>query len=135
MTQTAITYPTVTLNNFSGTRIKEILEDVADNLFNQDPYYQQGGDMVRVGGLKYAIDPNADMGKRITDMELDGKPIEPDKEYAVAGWASVGQPLEGKPVWDVVAEYLRDKKTVTVTDLNEPVIKGISGNPGYAPLA
>ena len=134
MTQTAITYPTVTLNNFTGTRIKEILEDVADNLFNKDPYYQQGGDMVRVGGLKYAIDPNADMGKRITDMELDDKPIEPDKEYSVAGWASVAQPLEGKPVWDVVAEYLRDQKTVTVTDLNEPVIKGVSGNPGFSPL-
>ena len=135
MTQTAITYPTATVNNFTGTRIKEILEDVADNLFNEDPYYQQGGDMVRVGGLKYAIDPSADIGKRITDMELDGKPIEADKEYSVAGWASVAQPLEGKPVWDVVAEYLRDKKNVTVTDLNEPVIKGISGNPGYAPLA
>ena len=135
MTQTAITYPTATLNNFTGTRIKEILEDVADNLFNEDPYYQQGGDMVRVGGLKYAIDPNKEIGKRITDMELDGKPIEADKEYAVAGWASVAQPLEGKPVWDVVAEYLRDKKSVTVTDLNEPVIKGVSGNPGYAPLA
>ncbi len=134
MTQTAITYPTATVNNFTGTRIKEILEDVADNLFNEDPYYQQGGDMVRVGGLKYAIDPSADIGKRITDMELDGKPIEADKEYSVAGWASVAQPLEGKPVWDVVAEYLRDKKNVTVTDLNEPVIKGISGNPGYAPV-
>jgi sulfur-oxidizing protein SoxB len=135
MTQTAITYPTATVNNFTGTRIKEILEDVADNLFNEDPYYQQGGDMVRVGGLRYAIDPSAKIGKRITDMELDGKPIEADKEYSVAGWASVAQPLEGKPVWDVVAEYLRDKKNVTVTDLNEPVIKGISGNPGYAPLA
>ena len=135
MTQTAITYPTATINNFTGTRIKEILEDVADNLFNEDPYYQQGGDMVRVGGLKYAIDPKANIGKRITDMELDGKPIEADKEYAVAGWASVAQPLEGKPVWDVVAEYLRDKKSVTVTDLNEPVIKGVSDNPGYAPLA
>ena len=131
MTQTAITYPTVTLNNMPGTRIKEILEDVADNLFNVDPYYQQGGDMVRVGGLKYTIDPAAGMGSRISDMQLDGKPLDPDKEYSVAGWASVAQPLEGRPVWDVVAEYLRDKKTIEHIDLNEPLIKGAKGNPGF----
>jgi sulfur-oxidizing protein SoxB len=131
MTQTAITYPTVTLNNMPGTRIKEILEDVADNLFNEDPYYQQGGDMVRVGGLKYTIDPAASMGSRISDMQLDGKPLDPDKEYSVAGWASVAQPLEGRPVWDVVAEYLRDKKTIEHIDLNEPLIKGAKGNPGF----
>jgi sulfur-oxidizing protein SoxB len=130
MTQTAITYPTVTLNNLSGTRIKQILEDVADNLFNKDPYYQQGGDMVRVGGLKYTIDPTADIGSRITDMQLDGKPLSPNKEYPVAGWASVQQPLEGRPVWDVVAEYLRDKKTISNIDLNQPVLKGVAGNPG-----
>ena len=130
MTQTAITYPTVTLNNMSGTRIKEILEDVADNLFNRDPYYQQGGDMVRVGGLKYAIDPNQKIGKRISDMELDGKPLDPDKEYPVAGWASVAQPIEGRPVWDVVTEYLRDRKTIQHIELNEPVLKGVAGNPG-----
>jgi len=130
MTQTAITYPTVTLNNMSGTRIKEILEDVADNLFNADPYYQQGGDMVRVGGLKYTIDPAASIGSRISDMQLDGKPLDPDKEYSVAGWASVAQPLEGTPVWEVVAEYLRDKKTITQIALNEPLIKGAGGNPG-----
>ena len=131
MTQTAITYPTVTLNNMTGTRIKEILEDVADTLFNKDPYYQQGGDMVRVGGLKYSIDPNAGMGSRISDMELGGKPISADKEYSVAGWASVGQPLDGKPVWDVVSEYLRDKKTISHMELNEPLIKGAETNPGY----
>jgi sulfur-oxidizing protein SoxB len=133
MTQTAITYPTVTLNNLSGIRIKEILEDVADNLFNEDPYYQQGGDMVRVGGLKYSIDPSAQMGSRISDMELDGKPLDPNAEYPVAGWASVAEPIEGRPVWDVVAEYLRDKKTIHDIALNEPRIKGASGNPGYAP--
>jgi len=131
MTQTAITYPTVTLNNTKGSRIKEILEDVADNLFNKDPYYQQGGDMVRVGGLKYSIDPNAGMGSRISDMELDGKPISADKEYSVAGWANVGQPLDGKPIWDVVTEYLRDKKTISHLELNQPLIKGVKGNPGY----
>jgi sulfur-oxidizing protein SoxB len=132
MTQTAITYPTVTLNNMSGTRIKEVLEDVADNLFNKDPYYQQGGDMVRVGGLKYTIDPTAEIGKRISNMELDGKPLDADKEYPVAGWASVAQPLDGRPVWDVVAEYLRDKKTISNIALNEPVLKNVAGNPGLA---
>ena len=132
MTQTAITYPTVTLNNMTGARIKEVLEDVADNLFNQDPYYQQGGDMVRVGGLKYNIDPVAKIGSRISNMELDGKPLDADKEYPVAGWASVAQPLDGTPVWDVVAEYLRDIKTVEKLELNQPVIKGASGNPGFS---
>jgi sulfur-oxidizing protein SoxB len=132
MTQTAITYPTVTLNNINGTRIKEILEDVADNLFNQDPYYQQGGDMVRTGGLKYSIDPSASIGSRISDMEVDGKPVKPNTEYPVAGWASVAQPLEGRPVWDVVAEYLRDKKTIRHIELNEPLIKGASSNPGFS---
>ncbi|HHJ17641.1 MAG TPA: thiosulfohydrolase SoxB, partial [Gammaproteobacteria bacterium] len=135
MTQTAITYPTVTVNNMSGTRIKEILEDVADNLFNADPYYQQGGDMVRTGGLKYSIDPMAKMGSRISDMEVDGKPVDPNTEYPVAGWASVAQPLDGTPIWDVVTEYLRDIKTVGHIELNEPLIKGAKGNPGYAPTA
>ena len=132
MTQTAITYPTVTLNNINGARIKEILEDVADNLFNQDPYYQQGGDMVRTGGLKYSIDPSASIGSRISNMEVDGKPVDPNTEYPVAGWASVAQPLEGRPVWDVVAEYLRNKKTIGQIELNEPLIKGASSNPGFS---
>jgi sulfur-oxidizing protein SoxB len=130
MTQTAITYPTVTVNRFTGTRIKEILEDVADNLFNKDPYYQQGGDMVRVGGMDYAIDPTADIGNRISEMQIKGKPIDPNKEYSVAGWASVAQPLEGIPIWDVVADYLREKKTVQVGEPNTPKIKNLGQNPG-----
>ena len=137
MTQTAITYPNVTLNSMSGARIKEILEDVADNLFNPDPYYQQGGDMVRVGGLKYSIDPAADIGKRISAMELNGKAIEADKDYSVAGWASVQDVPAGdlgRPIWDVVAEYLRDKKTVKIAELNQPVIIGMEGNAGYEAL-
>ncbi|VAW77998.1 Sulfur oxidation protein SoxB [hydrothermal vent metagenome] len=133
MTQTAITYPEVTLNNMTGLRIKEILEDVADNLFNKDPYYQQGGDMVRVGGLKYSIDPTANIGSRISDMELNGKPINADKEYSVAGWASVNKQPDGTPIWDVVSEYLRDKKVISHIELNEPLIKGATDNPGYAP--
>ncbi len=132
MTQTAITYPTVTRTNMTGTRIKEVLEDVADNLFNTDPYYQQGGDMVRVGGLKYAIKPGAEIGSRISDMELNGKPLVADKEYPVAGWASVAQPMDGRPIWDVVAEYLRDQKTISKIDLNEPLLKGVDSNPGLA---
>jgi sulfur-oxidizing protein SoxB len=132
MTQTAITYPITTLSNISGTRIKEILEDVADNLFNKDPYYQQGGDMVRVGGLKYAIDPGADIGSRISDMELDGEPLNPDKEYAVAGWASVQEQPDGVPIWDVVTEYLRAKKTISHIALNEPKLKNVGDNPGLA---
>jgi sulfur-oxidizing protein SoxB len=130
MTQTAITYPVVTRNELSGEQIKTILEDVADNIFNPDPYYQQGGDMVRVGGLKYSIDPTAAMGSRIQDMELNGKPIDPSRKYAVAGWASVAKPLEGKPVWDVVAGYLRDRKTIRVGTPNTPRLKNVGGNPG-----
>ncbi|MBK1672397.1 thiosulfohydrolase SoxB [Ectothiorhodospira shaposhnikovii] len=136
MDQTGLTYPAVTRNEMSGEMIKTILEDVADNLFNKDPFYQQGGDMVRVGGLRYAIDPTRDIGERITAMELDGKPIDPNGTYVVAGWASVQeQPMgdTGRKIWDVVADYLRDHQTVRITDLNEPVLKGVDGNPGLAP--
>jgi len=132
MTQTAITYPTVTVNEFTGEFLKTILEDVADNLFNKDPYYQQGGDMVRVGGLRYALDPTQDIGSRVTAMELDGKPIDPKKTYKVTGWASVAQPLDGTPVWDAVAGYLRDRKTVRVDEVNTPKLVNVDNNPGLA---
>jgi sulfur-oxidizing protein SoxB len=134
MTQTAMTYPIVTRNEMKGDFLKTVLEDVADNLFNEDPYYQQGGDMVRVGGLQYSIDLNAKMGSRISDMTLNDQPIDPNKSYVVAGWASVAQPLEGTPVWDAVAEYLRAKKHINKIELNEPMIKGAENNPGYAKL-
>ena len=115
-----------------GEQIKLILEDVADNLFNKDPYYQQGGDMVRVGGLKYTIDPIKDIGERISDMTLNGKAIDPRKKYKVAGWASVQeQPEDARPIWDVVAEYLRDQKTVSIKELNAPIVKNVTDNPGY----
>jgi len=131
MTQTGLTYPIVTRNEMSGEMIKTILEDVGDNIFNTDPYYQQGGDMVRVGGLKFAIDPTKKIGDRISDMELNGKSISPTKNYVVAGWASVQQQLEGKPIWDLVAEYLRNQKTVVkISEFNEPKIKGLGKNPG-----
>ena len=132
MTQTALTYPTVTLRENSGAQIKTILEDVADNIFNSDPYYQQGGDMVRTGGLKYSIDPTASIGNRINDMEINGKPLDPNRKYRVAGWASVPKPLEGTPIWDVVAEYLRDIKTVKAMEPNVPKLKNVAGNPGLA---
>ncbi|KPJ92901.1 MAG: thiosulfohydrolase SoxB [Gammaproteobacteria bacterium SG8_11] len=130
MSQTAITYPTATFNKFTGAQVKEILEDVADNLFNEDPYYQQGGDMVRVGGLKFSIDPTQKIGKRIQDMELRGKKLDADKTYSVAGWASVARPLEGKPIWEVVEEYLQQNKTVQINEVNVPKIIGIKDNDG-----
>ena len=86
--------------------------------------------MVRVGGLKFSMDPTKKIGERINDMELKGKKLDPKKKYSVAGWASVAQPLEGKPIWDVVEDYLKDKKTVSVKELNLPTIKGIKNNPG-----
>jgi sulfur-oxidizing protein SoxB len=135
MDQTAITYPYSTLTDMSGEMIKTILEDVADNLFNPDPYLQQGGDMVRVGGLQYAIDPNATMGNRISDMRLQGKPIEANRTYKVAGWAPVAEAARdagGEPIWDVVARYLRDKKVVAQRQLNLPLVRGMTGNPGLA---
>ncbi len=132
MDQTAITYPYATLTEMSGEQIKTILEDVGDNLFNPDPYYQQGGDMVRVGGLQYTCDPNAKIGNRIQDMRLGGKPIDAGKTYKVAGWAPVAEGAKGEPVWDVVARYLRDRKTITPRKLNQPALVGMGGNPGIA---
>ncbi len=132
--QTAITYPWTTLTEMSGEMIKTILEDVADNLFNPDPYYQQGGDMVRVGGLQYTCDPNAAMGRRIDNMMLKGKPIEAGKTYKVAGWAPVSEEAKdsGPAVWDVVANYLRGQKVISQRTLNLPTLKGMDGNPGVA---
>ncbi len=130
MDQTAITYPYSTLNEFTGEMIKTILEDVADNLFNPDPYYQQGGDMVRVGGLSYACDPNARMGGRISGMMLKGKPVDANKKYKVAGWAPVAEGATGEPIWDLMATYLRDKKTIQPRKLNLPELVGMKGNAG-----
>ncbi len=125
MDQTAITYPQSTLTPMKGEMIKTIMEDVCDNLFNPDPYYQQGGDMVRVGGIQYTVNPNAGMGSRISDMMLNGKAVDPNKTYKVGGWAPVAEGVQGVPVWDVVAEYLRAKKTIKGVKLNQPKIVGI----------
>ena len=132
MDQTAITYPYTTVNELTGETIKTILEDVADNLFNPDPYYQQGGDMVRVGGLQYSCDPNAKMGGRIASMMLNGKAIDANKKYKVAGWAPVAEGSSGEPIWDVMAAYLRDKKTIQPKQLNLPELVGMKGNAGIA---
>ncbi len=134
MDQTAITYPHSTLTQMKGSMVKTILEDVADNLFNADPYYQQGGDMVRVGGMDYAIEPAAASGQRIRDMTLNGKPIEPDKTYKVAGWAPVAANAQGEPIWDVVATWLRDQKRVSPRRVQQPRLIGISNNDGNRSL-
>ncbi|MBY4734380.1 thiosulfohydrolase SoxB [Cupriavidus pauculus] len=133
MDQTAITYPYTTVTAMSGETIKTILEDVADNLFNPDPYYQQGGDMVRVGGLQYTIAPNQPIGKRITNMRLAGQPIDANKSYKVAGWAPVAEASRnagGAPIWDVMAQWLRTTREVDARPLNLPTIEGMRGNPG-----
>jgi sulfur-oxidizing protein SoxB len=128
--QTAITYPQCTVSELTGERIKAILEDVCDNLFNPDPYLQQGGDMVRVGGMTFACTPDAKMGGRISDLRIGGKPMEPGKAYKVAGWAPVAEGAQGEPVWEVVAKYLRDRKVVGPRKLNVPELRGVGGNPG-----
>lgn len=131
--QTCITYPETYVREMTGEQIKLILEDVCDNLFNPDPFYQQGGDMVRVGGMDYVCEPKAGAGQRISEMTLDdGKPVDAGKTYKVAGWATVGSTAPGPPIWDVVAEYLKDRKSTGFTRLNTPVLKGLGENPGLA---
>ena len=132
MDQTAITYPNATLNVMSGEQIKGVLEDVADNLFNPDPYYQQGGDMVRVGGLQYRCAPLAAMGSRISDMRLNGKLLDAAKSYKVAGWASVQEGSQGgKPVWELVEQWLKAQQgRVKPRVINTPALVGAAGNPG-----
>ena len=131
MNQTAITYAKSTLNEMTGEMIHQLLEGIADNLFNSDPYYQMGGDMVRVGGLTYTIDPAATIGHRISQLEISGKPLDAAKVYRVAGWASVNpQPDELPNIWDVVSEYLVDTKVIRDVESNLPKVKGINNNPG-----
>jgi S-sulfosulfanyl-L-cysteine sulfohydrolase len=135
--QLAITYPYTTLADMSGATIKTVLEDVADNLFNPDPYYQQGGDMVRVGGLTYTLTPGSKMGARIDDMRLNGRSIEADKTYKVAGWAPVSEEARRanpKPVWDVVEAWLKQQGggRVKPRRINTPKLVGVAGNAGLA---
>ena len=132
MDQTAITYPWTTLTDLSGESIKTILEDVCDNLFNPDPYYQQGGDMVRTGGMSYTCDPSAKAGSRISDMRFGGQLMEASKTYKVAGWAPVQEASKnaGPPIWNIVETYLKDKKTIGPVKLYNPKLLGLDGNQG-----
>jgi sulfur-oxidizing protein SoxB len=111
---TAITYPAVYRTAMSGAALKEVLEAVADNLFYPDPYFQQGGDMVRVGGMSFTVDVDGVLGRRISNMQLlrTGAAIEPGKDYVVAGWASVNEGTQGPPIWDVVAGHLKGRSVV-----------------------
>jgi sulfur-oxidizing protein SoxB len=131
LAQTAVTYPQTYIQTMTGGQIKDVLEDICDNLFNTDPYYQQGGDMVRVGGLSYTCTPVESVGKRISELKLDsGRALEARKSYKVAGWASVNE-QSGAPVWDVVAKHLKSGKPP-----NRPApgvtLKGVEDNPGIA---
>jgi S-sulfosulfanyl-L-cysteine sulfohydrolase len=132
MDQTAITYPYTTLSELTGAQIKGILEDIADNLFNPDPYLQQGGDMVRVAGMSYAIEPGAKIGFRISDLRLKGEPIGAQKRYKVAGWAPVAEGAVGEPIWDLVARHLRSRNTIAPVKPNLPALIGVGSNPGIS---
>ncbi|MET0867725.1 MAG: thiosulfohydrolase SoxB [Pseudorhodoplanes sp.] len=124
---TAITYPNVYRMTMTGARLKEILEDVADNLFNPDPYYQQGGDMVRVGGLSYTIDVSKPGGSRISDLThlKSGQPLDAKRDYMVAGWASVNEGTEGPPVWDLVSKHIAKQKVVAPKELRNVRVMGV----------
>jgi sulfur-oxidizing protein SoxB len=135
MDQTAVTYPYTTVTEMSGEAIKNVLEDVCDNLFNPDPYYQQGGDMVRVGGMQYRCDPTQKIGGRISGMTLKGKPIEAGRRYRVASWAPVAEGASGEPAWEVLARYLRARKVIPPVTPNRPALTGVMGNPGLAGAA
>jgi len=132
MNLTAITYPDTVTNELTGAALKSLLEDICDNLFHPDPYYQQGGDMVRVGGMSYSCTPGNRIGARIGDMRVRGKPVQADKTYKVASWAPVAEGVSGEPVWELLSRYLRDKKVVTPRKLELPRLIGTAGNLGSA---
>ena len=120
---TSMTYGQVYRNEMSGETLKTVMEDVADNIFNADPYYQQGGDMVRVGGLGYTIDPDAEMGNRISGMTLlrDNSPIDPARNYVIAGWASVNEGTEGPQIWDLVESHIRKLGKIPALGETSPI--------------
>ncbi len=130
LAQTAITYPQTEVRTMTGAELKAFLEDKADNVFNPDPYRQQGGDMTRVGGLQFALDPRETMGSRISDMRLAGRPIDPNRRYKVASWAPLSEGAAGAPIWNVVARYLKNKRVVTARPVNVPKLIGMGDNPG-----
>ncbi|HVC58875.1 MAG TPA: thiosulfohydrolase SoxB [Acetobacteraceae bacterium] len=133
LSETAITYPAVYVQTMTGAALKGVMEDVCDNLFNRNPFYQQGGDMARIGGMDYACAPGETIGHRISAMTLnDGTPIEAGKTYKVAGWASVTEAQTSEPVWQVVARHLRGKPRIETLRRNRVKLIGVAGNPGYA---
>ena len=123
---TSMTYGEAYRSEMTGEFIKVILEDVGDNLFNPDPYYQQGGDMVRIGGMGYKIDVSKPQGERISEMTLlkTGEAIDPAKNYVVAGWASVNEGTEGPQIWDVVENHIRKQGTVTLEENTSVKVTG-----------
>ncbi len=130
-TETAMTYPETYMREMDGKTVKAILEDVADNLFNPDPFYQQGGDMVRTGGLAYRFDPLAKAGNRCSNITLtNGKPLEPNKKYKVAGWATVNSKAPGEPIWETVETYLKAHKHIKKLKVDTPELVNVKGNPG-----
>ncbi len=132
MGQTAITYPEATVTEYTGGEIKNVLEQVADNIFNKDPYYIQGGDMIRVGGMSYTFDPNEQIGHRCSDIRVNGKSISAHKRYKIAGWAAMKR-VEGRPVWELVANYLRREKHIRVDHVDLPhLTRNMQGNRGIA---
>ena len=121
MAQTAITYPEIAVRELTGAEIKSAMEDVADNLFNPDPYYRQGGDMVRIRGLSYSLAAAGAAGRRITELRIRGEPLDADKRYRVASWASVAQiDTHGTPVWNPIQEYLGSRKVIRIDSVNTP---------------
>ena len=132
MNQTAITYPHVTRTALTGAQIKTILEDVADNVFHPDPYLQQGGDMVRIGGMTCRIEPRRKIGARISELRVRGRPLDAARKYWVAGWAPVAEGASGPPAWEVLAAHLRQRKSVPPLEVNLPRLAGVQGNPGIS---
>ena len=133
MTQTAMTYGETYVSDMTGAAIKDVMEGIAENLFQKDPYLQSGGDMVRIGGLDYSIDPNGEFGSRISDIRDDeGTPLDPKKTYQVAGWAQVDTIGSGRLMWDVAADYLRNQDELSLSKVNHPKVIGVKDNPGIA---
>ena len=125
--QTAMNYPEVYRTEMTGKMIKELLEDVCDNIFNPDPFFQQGGDMVRVGGLTYTCSPKNEIGKRISNLRMvsKDKPLEASKKYIVGGWGSINPNVEGPPIYRLLENYISNKKVLTKNNLNAVNVKGM----------